>query len=95
MKKFACLLLGAVLALSLCACGCSPMGNQTTPTTAPTTTTTAPTTATTFPTTVPTTETILPDIPDPTTDTLLPDSGLLDTSESTEDHLGTSDGVMK
>lgn len=93
MKKFASLLLGAALVLSLCACGCSTMDSQTTPTTAPTTaTTTQPTTSTTKPSTTPTTDTMLPD---PTMDSLLPDSGLLDTSESTQEHLGTSDEAMR
>ncbi len=93
MKKFASLLLGAVLVLSLCACGCSTMDSQTTPTTAPTTATTVPpTTSTTVPSTTPTTDTTLTD---PTMDsTLLPDSGLLDTSESTQEHLGDSNGSM-
>lgn len=93
MKKFASLLLGAALVLSLCACGCSTMDSQTTPTAAPTT---APTTSTTMPSTTPTTDTILPDLPNPTMDsTTLPDSGLLDTSESTQEHMGTSDGSMR
>lgn len=92
MKKFASLLLGAVIALSLCACGCSTMDSQTTPTTA---STTAPTTSTTMPSTTPTTDTVLPDLPNPTMDsTMMPDSGLLDTSESTQEHLGESNGAM-
>lgn len=93
MKKFASLLLGAALVLSLCACGCSTMDSQTTPTTA---STAAPTTSTTMPSTSPTTDTVLPDLPNPTMDsTMLPDSGLLDTSESTQEHMGTSDGAMR
>lgn len=89
MKKFASFLLGAALVLSLCACGCSMDNNQATPTTTPTTATTAPTTSTTTPITTPTTDTILPELPNPTMNTtLLPDSGLLDTSESTTEHMG-------
>ena len=97
MKKFASLLLGAALVLSLCACGCSTMDSQTTPTTAPNTeSTTLPTTSTTQPSTSPTTDTVLPDLPNPTMDsTMLPDSGLLDTGESTQEHMGTSDGAMR
>ena len=85
MKKYASIALVLVLTLSLCACG--RKDKQTTPTTIPTTTTTGPSTTVTE-------DTILPDIMDPTMDSLLPDSGLLDTSESTQEHLGTSDGAM-
>ena len=42
MKKIASLLLGAMLILSLCACGCERSDSQTTPTTAPTTDTILP-----------------------------------------------------
>ncbi|MBR4109993.1 MAG: hypothetical protein IKK41_06770 [Oscillospiraceae bacterium] len=93
MKKFASIALVLVLSLSLCACG--RKDSQTTPTTAPTTATTVPpTTFTTVPSTSPTMDTILPDLPDPTMDSMLPDSGLLDTSESTQGNMGASDGAM-
>ncbi len=93
MKKFAYLVLGAALMLSLCACGCTTTDPQTEPTTAPTTATTVPpTTFTTVPSTSPTTDTVLPD---PTLDSLLPDSGLLDTSESTTEPTGTTRNAMR
>ncbi len=93
MKKYVSIALVLVLTLSLCACG--RKDKQTQPTTEPTTATTVPpTTYDTVPNTTATTDTILPDFSDPTMDSIMPDSGLLDTSESTQEHLGTSDGAM-
>lgn len=77
MKKFTLLALVFALILSLCACG--RKNKETSPTTVPTTT------SGTRPTTYPTMDTMFPETSE------FMDSGLLDTSEST-DH--TTDATM-
>lgn len=61
MKRIPVFILSAILALSLCACGCSNTEPATTPTTNPTVVTTEPTTMPTETMTVPVPETNIPD----------------------------------